>query len=113
MIRLYGIKNCDSVKKAIRFLQENQIGYELVDFKTQPVDCAVVKPWLEQAGMKTLFNTRGTTYRTLKLKALDLNEEEQLAWLCRENLLIKRPVLDRDGEITVGFDPEHYKKLFA
>jgi Spx/MgsR family transcriptional regulator len=113
MVKVYGIKNCDSVKKAIRFLQENRIDYELIDFKTRPVDCDIVKPWLEQVGIKTLFNTRGTTYRTLKLKELDLNEEEQTTWLCRENLLIKRPVLDRDGKITVGFDPEHYKKLFA
>ena len=89
MVRLYGIKNCDSVKKAIRFLKANDIAYELIDFKTDPVDCGVVRPWLQQVEMKTLFNTRGTTYRTLKLKELNLNEEEQLEWLCKENLLIK------------------------
>ena len=113
MVRLYGIKNCDSVKKAIKFLKANDIAYELIDFKTDPVDCAVVKPWLEQVEMKTLFNTRGTTYRTLKLKELNLNEEEQLEWLCKENLLIKRPVLDKDGRIMVGFDQKNYEKMFA
>ncbi|MEE8588589.1 MAG: Spx/MgsR family RNA polymerase-binding regulatory protein [Sulfurimonadaceae bacterium] len=112
MVKLYGIKNCDSVKKAIKFLKANEIDYELIDFKTTPVDCDTVAPWLKQVEMKKLFNTRGTTYRTLKLKELDLSEEQQLQWLCRENLLIKRPVLDLDGNITVAFDQKVYEKLF-
>jgi len=113
MVRLYGIKNCDSVKKAVKFLKEHDIAYELVDFKATPVGCDTVKPWLEQVEMKTLFNTRGTTYRTLKLKELNLNEEQQLQWLCKENLLIKRPVLEHKGKISVGFKEEDYEKLFA
>ncbi len=113
MVRLYGIKNCDSVKKAIKFLKSSDIEYELIDFKATPVDCDTVTPWLEQVDMKTLFNTRGTTYRTLKLKELALNEEQQLQWLCKENLLIKRPVLDIDGKITVAFKQEVYEALFS
>ena len=112
MVKLYGIKNCDSVKKAIKFLKANDIDYELIDFKTTPVDCDTVTPWSKQVEMKKLFNTRGTTYRTLKLKELNLNEEQQLEWLCQENLLIKRPVLDLDGKITVAFDQDIYEKLF-
>ncbi len=112
MVRLYGIKNCDSVKKAIRFLKANDIAYELVDFKVTPVACDIVSPWLEQIDMKTLFNTRGTTYRTLKLKELDLDQAQQLQWLCKENLLIKRPVLDFDGKITVAFKQEVYEEIF-
>ena len=113
MVKLYGIKNCDSVKKAIGFLKSHGIPYEFIDFKTNPVDCGTVKPWSAQVGIKTLFNTRGTTYRTLKLKELGLNEEEQLMWLCKENLLIKRPVLEKDGAITVGFTRENYENLFV
>jgi len=112
MVKLYGIKNCDSVKKAIKFLKAHDIAYELIDFKATPVDCATVTPWLQQVEMKKLFNTRGTTYRTLKLKELNLNEEQQLEWLCKENLLIKRPVLDHDGKITVAFDQATYEALF-
>jgi len=112
MVRLYGIKNCDSVKKAVKFLKENDIAYEFVDFKKTPVDCDTVTPWLEQVEMKKLFNTRGTTYRTLKLKELNLEDADKLQWLCKENLLIKRPVLDVDGKITVAFDLEIYKTLF-
>ena len=113
MVKLYGIKNCDSVKKAIKFLKAHDIAYELVDFKATPVDCHTVIPWLKHVEMKKLFNTRGTTYRTLKLKELNLTEEQQLEWLCKENLLIKRPVLDVDGKITVAFDQTVYETLFT
>ncbi len=113
MVRLYGIKNCDSVKKAIKFLKNSDIEYELIDFKSTPVGCDTVEPWLNQVEMKTLFNTRGTTYRTLKLKEMDLTEEQQMQWLCKENLLIKRPVLDLDGKITVAFNQEVYEALFS
>ena len=113
MVTLYGIKNCDSVKKAIKFLKAKEIAYKFVDFKATPVDCATVTPWLKDVEMKKLFNTRGTTYRTLKLKELNLDDDAKLQWLCKENLLIKRPVLDVDGKITVAFDLETYEKIFA
>ncbi len=113
MVKLYGIKNCDSVKKAVKFLKARSIDFEFIDFKTTPVDCDIVTPWLKHVDMKKLFNTRGTTYRTLKLKELDLNESQQLQWLCNENLLIKRPVLDIDGKITVAFKEEEYEALFV
>jgi len=113
MVTLYGIKNCDSVKKAVKFLKEKEIAYEFVDFKATPVDCETVTPWLKDVEMKKLFNTRGTTYRTLKLKELNLDDDTKLQWLCKENLLIKRPVLDVDGKVTVAFDLETYEKIFA
>jgi len=113
MVRLYGIKNCDSVKKAVKFLKANEIAYEFIDFKATPVGSDTVAPWLKQVEMKTLFNTRGTTYRTLKLKELELDEAQKLEWLCKENLLIKRPVLDLDGKINVAFDQDIYKELFS
>ena len=113
MVKIYGIKNCDSVKKAIKFLKSKEISYELVDFKSTHVDCDTITPWLKHVEMKKLFNTRGTTYRTLKLKELNLDEAAQLEWLCKENLLIKRPVLDLNGKITVAFDEAVYKELFA
>ena len=113
MVTLYGIKNCDSVKKAVKFLKAHDIAYEFVDFKATPVNCDTVTPWLKDVEMKKLFNTRGTTYRTLKLKEKNLNEAEQLEWLCKENLLIKRPVLDVDGTVTVAFDEAVYQKIFS
>ena len=112
MIKLYGIKNCDSVKKAIKYLKAHELEFKLIDFKIIPVDCDTIKPWLNDIDMKLLFNTRGTTYRTLQLKTLDLDDAQKLEWLCKENLLIKRPVLEYDGHFHVAFNEENYNKIF-
>ena len=112
MIQIYGIKNCDSVKKAIKFFKNNDLKYTLHDFKSDPVSCEKVSFWLKSITLKTLFNARSTTYRTLKLKEKNLNEEEQISFLCQENLLIKRPIIEYNNDIIVGFDEENYKGIF-
>lgn len=111
MIKVYGIKNCDSVKKALKFLKEHGIEHELHDFKKEAVDCTKVKKWTDSVEMKQLFNTRGTTYRTLKLKELNLDDTQKLEWLCKENMLIKRPVIEYSPhKVLVGFDESIYTK---
>ncbi|MDF1878995.1 Spx/MgsR family RNA polymerase-binding regulatory protein [Sulfurimonas sp. SAG-AH-194-C20] len=112
MIQVYGIKNCDSVKKALKFFKNNNLEYTLFDFKTQSLPCEKVSSWLEQTQMKILFNARSTTFRNLKLKDLALDEKGQEAWLCKENLLIKRPVVEYDGKLMVGFNEENYQRSF-
>ncbi len=108
MLQIYGIKNCDSVRKAIKFLKTNDIAYEFVDFRETPVDEATITSWLKYTDIKTLFNTRGTTYRTLKLKELDLSDEEKQTWLAKENMLIKRPVITLDNKVIVGYNETLY-----
>ncbi|WP_456458361.1 arsenate reductase family protein [Nitratifractor sp.] len=111
MIKVYGIKSCDSVRKALKYLKERGVDFEFVDFKKAPVGCEKIDEWLQKAKMKTLFNKRGTKYRLLKLKELNLDEAGMREWLCRENLLIKRPVIElENGEVLVGFDEEEYRK---
>ncbi|WP_428739338.1 arsenate reductase family protein [Sulfurimonas sp.] len=112
MIKVYGIKNCDSVKKALSFLKKHNLAYELYDFKIEPLPCQKIDTWLKQVSMKELFNSRSTTYRNLKLKELNLDEDGQKEWLCKENLLIKRPVIEVDDKIVVGFNEENYKRSF-
>ena len=112
MIEVYGIKNCDSVKKALKFFKTHNLPYVLHDFKEDNVGCEKISLWLKQVPMKTLFNARSTTFRNFKLKELQLNEEGQKEWLCRENLLIKRPVVEFKGKVFVGFNEENYKGLF-
>ena len=108
MLKIYGIKNCDSVRKAIKYLKTNDIAYEFVDFRETSVDDATIKSWLKSTDIKTLFNTRGTTYRTLKLKELDLSDEEKQKWLAQENMLIKRPVITLDNKVIVGYNETLY-----
>jgi len=110
MLKIFGIKNCDSVRKAVKFLKLHEVPFEFIDFKVTPVGENEVRSWVEKADIKTLFNTRGTTYRTLKLKGLDLDDEAKIAWLAKENMLIKRPVIDFDGKVIIGYNESEYLK---
>ncbi len=109
MVLLYGIKNCDSVRKAVKFLKAHEIPYEFIDFRETPVNEATIRRWLAKSDLKTLLNTRGTTYRTLGLKALDLSDEEKIGWLAKENMLIKRPVLEFEDKVIVGYNESEYQ----
>lgn len=109
---LYGIKNCDSVKKAVKYMKNAGLEYEFVDFKLTPVDAEKISSWLKHQNIDKLFNARSTTYRNLKLKELGLSDEEKSEWLAKENLLIKRPVIEYDGEVIIGFNPEIYENIF-
>ena len=112
-MKIYGIKTCGSVKKALKFFKDNNIEYEFVDFKKTPVGCEKIDKWISKVGIDTLFNNRGTKYRQLKLKELNLDENGKREWLCRENILIKRPVIELDnGDVIVGFNEEKYKEIF-
>ena len=110
MLKIYGIKNCDSVRKAIKYLKAQEIPYEFVDFRETPVGESEVNEWLKHADIKTLFNTRGTTYRTLKLKELDLSDDDKRTWLSKENMLIKRPVITFDDSVIIGYNASEYLK---
>jgi Spx/MgsR family transcriptional regulator len=110
MLQIYGIKNCDSVKKAIKYLKENSIEYNLVDFKTTPVNIETIREWLEFVDIDTIFNKRSTTYRNLKLKDKNLTDEEKLHYLAEENLLIKRPIIKDNNNILVGYNISKYQE---
>lgn len=112
MVTVYGIKNCDSVKKALKFLNDNNIAYSFVDFKTSPVDIQKIEQWSQKSDLSILFNTRGTTYRTLGLKSLDLDDSLKKDWMSKENLLIKRPVIEYNSTVIVGFDLSKFEGVF-
>ena len=112
MIKIYGIKNCDSVKKALKYFQKHNLEYELFDFKEQKVPCEKISFWLQKTDMKTLFNSRSTTYRALNLKELNPSDAEKELLLCKENMLIKRPVVEYKEELLVGFKEENYNGVF-
>ncbi len=111
-MKLYGIKTCGSVKKAMKFFKDNSIKYEFIDFKSTPVGEDKISSWLKYVEIDKLFNSRGTKYRMLKLKELNLDAEGKKQWLIKENMLIKRPVIEHKGRIFVAYDEELYKKEF-
>jgi len=111
-MKLYGIKTCDTVRKARKYLDEHGIDYTFVDMRATPVDCTTIDRWREQVSLDVLFNKRGMTYRKLGLKDKNLDEAGMREWLCRENTLIKRPVIETEsGEVIVGFDADRYSAL--
>jgi Spx/MgsR family transcriptional regulator len=111
-MKIYGIKTCGSVKKAFSFMKENNIPYEFIDFKITPVDASKIKEWIAKSSIDVLLNTKGTKYKTSDLKNLNLDDSGKLEWLSRENLLIKRPVIEFGDQLIVGFDEELYKNIF-
>ncbi|PID47109.1 MAG: arsenate reductase family protein [Proteobacteria bacterium] len=111
-MKIYGIKTCGSVKKAMKFFKDNGIEYEFVDFKTTKVGEKEIDRWLKCVDIDLLFNNRGTKYRMLKLKDLDLDAKGKKEWLIKENMLIKRPVIEHKDKVIVAFDEEVYRKEF-
>jgi len=110
---IYGIKTCSTVGKARKFMKDNDIAFDFVDYKVESVDETKIREWLKQIDMSVLLNTRGTKYRDLKLKELDLDDEGKIAWMAKENYLLKRPVIEYgDGKVHVAYDEEVYKKTF-
>jgi Spx/MgsR family transcriptional regulator len=110
---IYGIPTCGSVKKAIAFCKTNGLEYEFIDFRQEPATGEKIDQWLSYIDIDTLFNSRGTKYRTLGLKELHLDDETKRDWLIKENLLIKRPVIEHDSGIVVGYDEKRYVSLFC
>jgi Spx/MgsR family transcriptional regulator len=111
---IYGIKTCSTVGKAKKFMRENNQKFDFVDYKVESVDESKIRSWLEHVDMKLLFNTRGTKYRDLKLKALNLDDEGKIKWMAKENYLIKRPVVEYgDGRVVVAYSEEKYKEIFC
>ena len=88
-MKIYGIKTCDSVRKARKFMKEHTIDHTFVDFRESPVDESKILQWLEYVPMAKLFNTRGTTYHTLKLKEQNLDDTQKVKWLAKENMRVK------------------------
>jgi arsenate reductase len=111
---IYGIKNCDTMKKARAWLDGHGVAYEFHDYKTAGIAKDKLKRWSDELGWETLLNRAGTTFR--KLPDADregLNERKALALMLAQPSMIKRPVLDLGGKLLVGFKPEIYAREVA
>ena len=113
-ITIYGIKNCDTMKKARAWLDKRGVEYAFHDYKAQGIDKTQLEKWAKQAGWETLLNRAGTTFRKLPDKdKLNITEKKALALMLAQPSMIKRPVLDVGGKLVVGFRPEIYAKTVA
>lgn len=114
MITLYGIKACDTMKKARTWLDQHQIAYDFHDYKTQGIDAATLNRWLEQVNWDTLINRSGTTWRKLDDARKQITDNTQaIALMIEQPSMIKRPVLEMDGKVYLGFRSEEYGRMFG
>jgi len=114
MIKLYGIPNCNTVKKARTWLDENGVTYEFHDFKKQGIDSATLENWLAQISWEKLVNRAGMTWRGLsdEAKAAVQDNASAAALMQEKTSVIKRPVLiDAETVLSLGFDEANYRKL--
>jgi len=112
MIKVYGIKTCGSVRNALKFFKEHDIEVDFVDFKTTKVDLETVKKWSQEVDINILFNSKGTKYKTMNLKELNLDEQAKKEYLVNEPMLFKRPVIEYGDKLVVAWNEEEYKKIF-
>jgi arsenate reductase len=113
-ITLYGIKNCDTMKKARAWLDRHGVAYRFHDYKIEGIAKDKLKKWCDAVGWETLLNRAGTTFRKLPDSDKEgLNERKALALMLAQPSMIKRPVLERSGKLLVGFKPEAYAKDVA
>ncbi len=116
MLDVYGIKNCNTVKKALAWLDEHGIDYRFHDFKREGVDEDQLRRWVDQFGWEALLNRKGLTWRRLsEEERARVNDAEAAMALMREKpTIIKRPVVERDGEaILLGFDADAYAEALG
>ncbi len=114
MITLYGIKNCDTVKKARTWLDKHGVDYQFHDFRADGLEQGTVAEWLEELGWETLVNKRSTSWKALDAAAREnMNADSALAAIMEQPTLIKRPLLDTGHERFSGFSAAKYQSIFS
>ena len=113
-VTIYGIKNCDTMKKARTWLDDHGVAYAFHDYKAEGIDKASLKRWSKEVGWEILLNRAGTTFRKLPdAEREGVTEKKAIALMLEQPSMIKRPVLDVGGKLLVGFKPEAYAKQFG
>lgn len=114
MTTLYGIRNCDTVKKARAWLEARDISYAFHDYKSAGVEEARLRGWVARLGWERLLNRSGTTFRKLpEAEREGLDEERAVALMLAQPSMIRRPVVEAGAELIVGFKPDEWAGIFA
>ena len=113
-VTIYGIKNCDTMKKARAWLDQHGVAYAFHDYKVSGIDKTKLEGWSRKTGWEALLNKAGTTFRKLPDKdKKGLTEKKALSLMLAQPSIIKRPVLEAGGKLLVGFKPEQYEEAIA
>lgn len=114
MIKLFGIPNCDTIKKAKKWLEQNNIDYTFHDYRKDGISTEMVSDFCQQLDWQQVLNKRGTTYRQLDDATKEsLTAESVITLLVEHPAMIKRPILQKDNELYLGFKAEQYQSIFS
>jgi arsenate reductase len=112
MIKVYGIPNCDTIKKTQEWLNKNKVAYEFHDYKKEGITASKLKEWIKLVGWETLFNKKSSTWKKLKDETGQevTTATEAIKIMQANNSIIKRPVVEQTGSIIVGFSEADFKE---
>jgi Spx/MgsR family transcriptional regulator len=114
IIRVYGISNCDTVKKARNWLDANGLSYAFHDYKKAGIDAGTLTNWCDTFGWETVLNRAGTTFKKLPdADKADLSQDKAIALMIAQPSMIKRPVVVHPGGYLIGFKPDEWKTAFG
>lgn len=116
MLTVYGIPNCDTIKKTMEWLKANNIAYQFHDYRKAGISTEKLKSWLQQVPLEKVFNKASTTFKELpdELKATIGDETAAIEIMKERTSIIKRPVIEEDGKVVaVGFKADQYKAIFT
>lgn len=113
-MKLFGIKNCDTVKKAMRWLDQHQVSYQFHDFRKDGLDQLTIELWLNSVSWEQLLNKRGTTWRKLEDPRKDqLDQQAAIELMLSHPTLIKRPVIEDASGVLIGFNESDFQAHYA
>ncbi|MDV6314956.1 arsenate reductase [Idiomarina sp. HP20-50] len=113
MLRVYGIKNCDTVKKSLKWLDKHELAYEFIDVRQSPLQQETVSHWLKQLPAESLLNKRSTSWRNLSDEQKSLDDSDAIAALVAEQpTLFKRPLVESDDNIHCGFNDKVWRDRY-
>ena len=114
-MKVYGIKNCDTVKKALKWLESHNIDFEFHDFKKSGISNEKLKEWSTKLGWEPLLNKRGTTWKKLDAETQNriINENDAFKLMQEKTSVIKRPVIENGQDILIGFDENTYQRTLV
>ncbi|MCZ2721695.1 ArsC family reductase [Marinomonas sp. 15G1-11] len=114
MVQIYGIKNCDTMKKTFKWLNESNIQYQFNDYKKNALTPELINEWVEKLGWESLVNKRGTTWRKLdEAQKNAMSDTLAKTVLLESPSMIKRPLMVKENDIILGFTAENYHKIFS
>lgn len=113
-VTMYGIKNCDTIKKARNWLEGRGVDYAFHDYKSAGIDPATLDKWISTLGWEVLLNKAGTTFKKLPdADKAEIDADKAKGLMIAQPSMIKRPLLDLDGKLLVGFKADQYEQAFA